>query len=251
MIKRELFVVPKPVLKPKLRLFCFPYAGGAVHTYTDWVGKLGNSVEVVLVQPPGRGSRMMETAHDCMDDVIAELIQESSFITQVPYVLFGHSLGSRIAFELSCALHSRGERQPEYFIASGSRAPHLAVDEKKTYMLPESEFIQELEKLNGTPKEVLDNVELMQLLTPLLRADFKIAETYRATKMPMPYPILTLHGKDDTEITYDQLKAWGDLTHMNHSIEELSGDHFFINTHSQSVIQHVSQVIESVKMRII
>ncbi|ATC96713.1 thioesterase II family protein [Pseudoalteromonas tunicata] len=237
----KLFVIPKPRPYPKMRLFCFPFAGGGVSTYISWADSFPDDIELVIIQPPGRGSRLAEDPHDNMTSLIDELMRHADFITQQPYLLFGHSLGSRVAYELCYRLKQNEMPLPQYFIASGSRAPHVSKDKEMIHNLPKNEFIQALEKLNGTPKELLENRELMDLFMSLLRADFKIAETYLAQKCKMPFSILVLHGQDDIDIEEHQLSAWGELSDLGHHLVQLPGDHFFINQSRNEVIHQVSQ----------
>lgn len=245
MIDTKLFVVPKPALNPKLRLFCFPYAGGSIRTYMTWCKHFNSDVEVVLVQPPGRGDRFTEPAHENMTPYIAELMQYASYITDIPYVFFGHSLGSRVAFELSCKLKLLNMSLPVYFIASGSRAPHMKNKNASLYALPDNEFMEQLKKLNGTPKEVLANSELMEVLLPLLRADFNIADNYKANKVCMPFPILTLHGEKDHSISTAQACAWRELSSAHHKLIKLPGDHFFINQNQADVLKIISPIVNN------
>lgn len=241
----KLFLCPRPVSAPKLRLFCFPYAGGGGNTYLPWARKLNDEVELVFVQTPGRGSRISEQPHDTMASLINELIHNASYFTRTPYAFFGHSLGSRVAYELCIQFKNFGLPLPKHFFASGSRAPHLISENKSIYNLPENEFIKEIEQLNGTPREVLNNKELIELFLPLLRADFKLADTYRANEIKMPFPITVLHGKDDVGIKREQLAAWGRLSAEEYSLVEFEGDHFFINQSGHKVLEHVSSVLNS------
>lgn len=229
---------------PKIRLFCFPFAGGGAFTFYPWWRELNDYVELVLIEPPGRGSRISEPPHQTMEGLVGEIVQHHKFITKIPYVFFGHSLGCRVAFELTCQLKDLGKPLPEYFIASGSRAPHLPNEHCVTYDLPKQSFLRELERLNGTPKEVLSNNELMELLIPILRADFKMAETYQAQELKMTYPIIVLHGEDDTGIKPHELIAWKELSSKECSLVQLPGDHFFINKFRGEVIAQVSAVLK-------
>lgn len=249
MINKKLFLIPKSISNPRIRLFCFPFAGGAANTYYPWADKFNDQTELVLVQPPGRGPRIVEQPHDSMDSLVNELMQNSKFITSKPYVFFGHSLGSRVAYELCCQLSRAGMPLPKYFIASGSRAPHIPKKESSIYELPDNEFIQELRNLNGTPKEVLSNRELMAILIPLLRSDFKISDSYQADRMRMPFPILVLYGENDTDINHDDLVAWGELSSIDHKLIKFPGDHFFINQCSNQVVAQVSLVLNKLLSR--
>ncbi|MDK1288560.1 thioesterase II family protein [Pseudoalteromonas umbrosa] len=241
----KLFLIPKPNPHATLRLFCFPYAGGAPNIFMPWLNKLPNNVELVLIQLPGRGARLMEAPHNKMSSIIDELMLHSSFITQKPNVFFGHSLGSRVAYELALTLQKNNLALPQKLIASGSRAPHLENHKTPIYHLPESEFITKLRELNGTPKEVLDNAELMELFLPLLRADFEIADCYQTEKHPLPVPIDVFFGHEDIDVTPPMINAWQALSALPITQHAFNGDHFFINSHSEQVIKAVSKLLNS------
>jgi surfactin synthase thioesterase subunit len=242
----KIFFVPKKNPNCKLRVFCFPFAGGSVNTFYTWLDKISNQVELVFVQPPARGSRIAEKPHESMESLVGELMESVQFICSKPYMLFGHSLGSRVAYELCCHLHRSGKNLPHHFIASGSRGPHVPSDKLKIYDLPQDEFVAELAKLNGTPKEVLANKELLDLLSPALRADFKLADTVSTNKIIMPFPITVFNGLEDQDIKPVHLKAWGDLSCYDSEIVNFPGGHFFINEHPSLVIAKVSSLVDKV-----
>ncbi|MCG7563242.1 MULTISPECIES: alpha/beta fold hydrolase [Pseudoalteromonas] len=242
----KLFVIPKPNPNAKLRLFCFPYAGGSPAIYMPWNSALHPDVELVLLQFPGRGARMAEPAHVTMQQKVDELLAYQAFLTEKPYVLMGHSLGSRVIFEVTKHLVQQNAPLPRHLIASGSRAPHTSTDKKRIYNLPHDEFVEELYKLNGTPKELLEHKELMELLLPLLRADFQIAECYQAQPVNLPCPITVFHGYDDIEISAEQLHGWQDLSEHKIDIHYFNGGHFFINQCSDEVISQVNQVLHKI-----
>jgi surfactin synthase thioesterase subunit len=245
-LKNELFITPKPLTSPRVRLFLFPYAGGSAYIYTHWI-KLFNddlNIELVLVQFPGRASRANELPHQTMASLMSELIEHASYITSCPYILFGHSLGSKISYELACRLKELGLPSPKYIIASGSGAPHLPNESEPIHDLPRSEFISELEQLNGTPQEILSNNELLDFLIPLLRSDFKLAYEYQAKVCRIACPIMVLGGVDDVEIKLDQLHAWGELSDIKIILDFIPGDHFFIDYNESLVVEKILSVIE-------
>lgn len=242
--RSKLFIIPKPNPQAKARLFCFPFAGGGVNTFVSWQTQLTNEIELVLVQPPGRGSRILEEPHDTMQKIVDELIQEAQFITELPYVFFGHSLGSRMAFELCCSLKLSGFKLPHHFIASGSKAAHLKTERPSVHDLPKESFIEVLGELSGTPKEVLANPDLLDIFIPLLRADFKIAHEYRAKPIKMPIPFVVLNGERDIEITREQLNAWFELSDNKGESYELRGGHFFIREDTEQVLIIVREVLK-------
>lgn len=241
----KLFFVAKPAVNPRVRVFCFPFAGGGINTYLPWKQQFSNDIELVLVQPPGRGSRILEDVHECMEDYIDELLIHQDYLTSVPYILFGHSLGARVVFELASQLSNKGLPAPISLVASGSRAPHMHSRKKPTFNLPDDAFIEEVVRLNGTPNEIIENDEIMSLLLPLLRADFKIAETYSAKKHSLPFPIIVFSGDNDPSINDEEVKGWRELSKYEVEINILEGDHFFINEHGSTLTGRIAQLTQS------
>ncbi|HKG20773.1 MAG TPA: alpha/beta fold hydrolase, partial [Blastocatellia bacterium] len=172
----------RPNPRARLRLFCFPYAGGSSASYRPWADRIPRSVELCAVQLPGRGSRLSEPPFDRLVPLVQAIKPIILQLLDKPFALFGHSMGARIAFELARLLRREENLEPAHLFISGCRAPQLPVEDRAVYGLPDPEFIDELRRLNGTPKEVLENRELMQLMIPLLRADFAVCGTY--TYMP-------------------------------------------------------------------
>ena len=133
---------------------------------------------------------------------------------------------------------------PRCLIASGSRAPHLPSDRPLTHHLPENEFKVELGKLNGTPKEVLENEELMSMFMPVLKADFQVAETYQANPVKLNCPIVLFNGTEDEDVKNEQFSAWQDLSLKPCREFYFNGGHFFINNQWREVASTVSALIE-------
>jgi medium-chain acyl-[acyl-carrier-protein] hydrolase len=237
---RDPWVVrPKPRSAATLKLLCFPYAGGGASVYQAWADQLPAHVELNIVQLPGRGTHLCELPIDCMNRLTDILMSKISDIINCSYVVFGHSLGSRIAFEVVRRLQAAGKQPPLHFFASGSGSPKQPGLNTRTSELPDPEFIAELRQMNGTPDEVLENHELMQLLLPMLRADFRLAETYSyAGDLTIPTGLTVLSGRHD-EICPTQLGSWADFFAVTEMVE-CEGGHFFINTHSQQVLDVVN-----------
>jgi medium-chain acyl-[acyl-carrier-protein] hydrolase len=160
-----------------------------------------------------------------------------------PYVFFGHSMGALLAFEMVRRLKKRGMAQPRMLILAGAQAPHMRVVEP-TYSLPSAEFTDELRKINGTPSELLDNSEAMQLIMPILRADFRVAQTYQFQPGPrLQCPISVIGGRDDDDITVEQLEGWKDHTVGTFQCTVVDGSHFFVNEPSAQIDKVLGQML--------
>jgi len=221
-----------PVRGPiELNLFCFPYAGGAASLYKGWIRHLPPTVQAVLVELPGRGSRLRSPSIVSFPALIAALGEAIEPFVDAPFVFFGHSMGALIGFELARFLRRQHQRLPEALLVSGSPAPQIPDKYPKTYDLPKDEFIAELHRLGGTPKEALENAELMELMIPVLRADFELIQNYDySAEAPLACPITAYGGLHDYEVTAEMLAAWKEQTASTFSLHMLPGDHFFLRS---------------------
>jgi medium-chain acyl-[acyl-carrier-protein] hydrolase len=216
--------------RARLRLFCFPYAGGGASAYRGWAGALPADVEVCPVQLPGRESRLREPAFDRLAPLVQELAGALRAHRDLPFAFFGHSMGALISFELARELRRRGEPLPLHLFLSARRAPQVPPREEDIHDLPEPEFLAKLRELNGTPEEVLQHAELMRLLMPVLRADFSVNETYRfEPEAPLAPGMSVFGGLGDEEVTRDDLALWGEHTRGPFRLRMLPGDHFFLH----------------------
>jgi medium-chain acyl-[acyl-carrier-protein] hydrolase len=233
-----------------LRLFCFPYAGGGTSIFRRYEREVPQGVKVCPIELPGRGKRIGEPAFTHITPLVEAAAEALLPYFNKPFAFFGHSMGAKIAFELSRLLHKRHGLKPAHLFVSGSRAPQIPHTAPITYNLPLAEFIQEVQNLNGTPAEVLEHPELMELMVPLLRADFEVVQTYKYTPgPPLICPIRVFGGLQDTHIPLDYLEAWAAQTTSAFSLSLLPGDHFFINSARQALLQILNSDLDQlVKM---
>ncbi|MEM6614734.1 MAG: thioesterase II family protein [Cyanobacteria bacterium P01_C01_bin.72] len=235
-------ICPKSNATAKLRLFCFHYAGGGAASFRTWSNNLPSSVEVHLVELPGRGFRLKEKAFASLDPLVIATANALHHHLDKPFAFFGHSMGGLLCFELARLLRQKHGLHPTHLFVSAYRAPQLPDPDPPIYNLPDSEFIAELKDLEGTPQKVLENAELMQLLMPTLRADFAVVDTYKYTaEPPLNCPITAFGGLQDREVSYEELKAWKEQTKGKFSLQMLPGNHFFIHSAQSQLLQYLSQ----------
>jgi medium-chain acyl-[acyl-carrier-protein] hydrolase len=241
---------PKPNPQSRARLFCFPYAGGTAAIFRTWPSYLPADVELCAIQYPGRGSRIAERLCEDVMEIVDSFYEELKPLLSKPFAFFGHSMGALVSFEFARRLQAEQRPGPFELFASGCTAPHLKATDTPTYDLPEPEFIGELRRLQGTPAVVLDNKELMQLMMPIIRADFKVSQTYRYVPgPPLACPIRAFGGLKDEMIAREKIEGWGEHTTADFRAQMLPGDHFFLNTSqplltriiAQDLITHISR----------
>jgi len=235
-------VRPRPNPQARLRLFCFAYAGGGASVFYPWVNALPGDVEVCPIQLPGRQGRSAEPPFTRMEPLVEALAQSIEPYLEKPFAFFGHSLGTKISFELARRLRAQGAPLPGYLFFSGSNAPQIAMPALPIHDLPDGKFVETLRRFKGTPEELLQNEELLQVFFPILRADITLHETYRYIPgEPFDCPISAFGGLEDVEVSRDNLAAWQVHTRGAFTLRMFPGDHFFLRSARTPLLQAVAQ----------
>lgn len=226
----------------RLRLFCFPYAGGGASTFRTWAEDLPPEVQVCSIQLPGRENRFNEPPYAQLTPLLQTLADVLLPYLSLPFALFGHSMGALVSFEFARHLRREYALQPIHMFLSGCRAPQVPNRHPPIHQLPQSEFVAELSRLKTIPKAVLENDELLGLLLPTLRADFAIYEqhTYSAQAL-LDCPISVFAGSHDNLVCKEDVVAWREETCAACSFRMFPGDHFFLQSARRLVLQAVSQ----------
>jgi medium-chain acyl-[acyl-carrier-protein] hydrolase len=235
----------KPNPQARMRLFCIPYAGAGASAYRDWHASIRDDVEVVGIQMPGRENRFSEPHPGSIDDIVGQLGEVIAQHADKPFVLFGHSLGALVAYELTRAFQQLRGPAPRHLIVSGTRAPRCPRRDEPIHQLDDDTFLERIKSFNGTPPSLLQDMELMKLFTPLLRADFRAAESYRyVDRGPVVCPVTVLGGDGDDGVPLDDLRAWSSMCRSSCDMHVFRGDHFFIHEHKAAVIEIVNGVFD-------
>jgi len=240
------FLRPRPISVPRLRLFCFPYAGGSAAIYHQWPTGLPTDIELVAVQYPGRATRLRESAHTKLDDLLDELQTALRPLQDRPFAFFGHSMGTSVAYELTRRLQAAQSTLPKHLFLSGRSAPHLPPKRAAIHALAHEDFVQALRTLNGTPAELLAHQEIMDMMLPTLRADFQVLETWQyQPSAPLDIPISVFGGLEDQGVPTQDLDAWAQCTTHKLKRHLFPGGHFFLNQQASGMLNIISRALSS------
>jgi medium-chain acyl-[acyl-carrier-protein] hydrolase len=151
----------------KMRLFCFPYAGGGTSVFLNWAENISNEIELCMVKLPGRERRFNEKPIMRIPDLIDDLTPAILPFFEKPFMFFGHSLGAHLCFYLARHLRMRNLPCPTHIFMSGSRAPHLPEKANALhYNMDNKEFTDKLIELGGMAEEIIQNLDLLNLVLP-------------------------------------------------------------------------------------
>jgi len=242
--KRNLFFEEKK--ESGINVFCFPYAGGGASVFYPWQGKFRGNINIYPAHYPGHEVRIAETPEKDIEKLVADIYRElqNRDFDKTPFYLFGHSLGTKIVYELAKLFKKNQNTNMRGVIVSAGRAPNRQ-EEHITYNLPEKEFFTELSRYNRTPEEVFENKTLWNIFEPALRADFCMAECYcDSSGEKLSVPMLALMGTKDPEMTELDLQEWKNYTTSKDFFHKIiEGEHLFIDTNRTQVIQEVEKFI--------
>ncbi|MGW3077188.1 MULTISPECIES: thioesterase II family protein [unclassified Kitasatospora] len=240
----------RPWFDPRFRsataarsLYCFPFAGGSASYYASWEKDFSTGpVELVPVQLPGRGVRMAEPPatdlHRLADELADAIAGEPT-----EAVLFGHSMGAILGFEVARRLDELG-RPARHLFVTGRPAPPIARPLTPVSDLPRPAFVRMLREYGASDEAVFAHDELLDLLMPMMRADFAMIETYRCRPgQPLSCPVTAWCGDNDPEVPPEAMRGWGDCTAAAFTLSVLPGGHFFLTDNRSEILRALHAAI--------
>ncbi|MEU9609743.1 alpha/beta fold hydrolase [Streptomyces sp. NPDC048057] len=229
--------VPQPAAK--VRMFCFPHAGGAASYYRGWGREARPGAELLVAQYPGREDRLL-------DDPIGDLNELADLATGAllrsadrPYVLFGHSMGALVAFEVALRMAQSG-RPPLHLVVSAQNAPGRRTP-SALHLADDVELLRELDELGGTNAQVTAEPELLELLLPALRSDYRAVETYRPRPAALlTCPVTAVYGDRDPHVDVAGMDAWSEVTAAGAEALPFDGDHFYLRARAPELLATIA-----------
>ncbi|WP_248796650.1 thioesterase II family protein [Pseudomonas sp. MWU13-2105] len=213
---------------PGLRLLCLPYSGASATFYQRWRRQLPQWLQVSPLELPGRGMRMNQPLQSDIQSLARQLAAEIAGDLEQPYAVFGHSLGGLLAFELVHVLRERGLPLPLALFVSATAGPLRRDVSQYALAKTDEQLLERLRELKGTAEETLGNSDLMQLMLPILRADFLLCGSFNyGERAPLPLPIHVFGGKQDS-VRADELLDWQEETSVGFSLDMFDGHHFYL-----------------------
>lgn len=220
------FVIPKPNANAAIRLFCFHDAGGNASLYHGWENMLGESIELVAVELPGRGRRLAENAYSDIHTLTQEIKPALLPLLDKPFIFFGHSMGGLVAFEITRELRRSNMPLPIKLFTSSTPGLTTYTRREVDHTLSDEDIISMFPHLD---KANIGDEELQQLLLKLLRSDLHLLNNYRYQKeAPLNIPVVAIHGDEDPRVKREQADKWNEETSAGSRIITRSGGHRYI-----------------------
>ena len=228
-----------------VRLFCFSHAGAGSASYRGWSDAAPQNLEVCTVQLPGRENRLREPPFTSLVELAGGVADNFPMGDGLPFAFFGHSLGAMVAFETIRQLRRSEKPMPVALFVSASRAPQLPWPHPDVRHLDDIALLTEVHRRYGSvPEVILQDVELRELLTPTLRADLTLIETYRhEPETPFDFPVLAFGGNADRMVERAALEKWSEQTSASFQLRMLEGEHLFLQSRRRELMQEIGETI--------
>ncbi|WP_086661045.1 thioesterase II family protein [Lentzea kentuckyensis] len=224
----------------ELRLVCFPHAGGTPALFRGWPGHLPAGFELLTACYPGRHSRFGEPFAETMTELADAAADALTPFLDLPLAFFGHSMGSAVAYEVALRLAERHGIAPLRLFVSGRSAPHRT-RRTSTYLADDATLLAETTALGSSANAALANPDLRELVLPVLRADFRLIETYHPENpAKVRSPIVACVGDEDADCAPESVRAWAELTTSRFELRNFPGDHFYLEDHEAELVRYLT-----------
>jgi surfactin synthase thioesterase subunit len=211
-----------------MKLFCLPYAGASAAIYFRWKRSLAPELECIPLELAGRGTRSGERFYEGMEEAredVLRLLEER--MDGTPYALFGHSMGGMILYETARLIRDRKLPAPVKLVFSGRPAPETPAPDSPIHRLPDEEFSKRILEMGATSSEIFASKPLRDVFMPILRADFRLVETYKyEAKPPLPWETMAIAGEEE-KWTSAEVEGWRSHTSADCRVVRLPGGHFY------------------------
>ncbi|MFI9201165.1 thioesterase II family protein [Streptomyces sp. NPDC053048] len=221
------------------RLVCLPHAGGTAGSFAGWAGRLPAGVELIAVQYPGRQDRLAEEPIRDMSEMADRVADALRPLLDVPMTLFGHSMGTGLAYEVAGRLEREEGFVMDHIFVSARPAPHR-IDGEHRHRLSDEDLVAAMRRLGGPDAAVYDVKDLLPLILPPLRADLALLDRYRPDRlMPLRAPLSVFGGAADDTCSAEELGAWTEATAADVRVRTFPGGHHYLRECEDEVVAAV------------
>jgi surfactin synthase thioesterase subunit len=226
------------------QVVCFPHAGGSASFYFAVSAALSPDVEVFAVQYPGRQDRCAEPPLEDIGTIADRAFESLRHRLRGRPLLFGHSMGAAVAFEVARRMEQAADITPLRLIASGRCAPSQRRNDQ-IHALDDDRLIEEIRILGGIDARILYDKDLLSIILPAIRSDMRAIENYLASpRAKVNCPISAFIGACDPKVTIDEARRWEEHTRAGFDIHVFSGEHFYLDNWPAAVIERLTEALK-------
>ena len=230
-------------------LVCFPFVGANWTAFSPIIRNLTSNIKVLGINPPGHSGddlQPLDSIHDMADLYIEEL---------KPYldknlIFWGYSMGGLVTHRILEKLSKHDKEYNISVIISASVPPHLITNARSINGLNDDQVIHFFHSIGGIPTELLKEREFLDMFLPIIRADYKAFETYRAEITKFSYPCFLLYGKRDNFISHQKFIQWKNYFENPPITYYLDGGHLFIRDNAPQLVNIIQEITNTIQVNV-
>ena len=232
-----------PKVENAINIILCPFAGGSSGAFRNWFLLDLKNVNIFLATYPGREYRMNDAFASNIKQLAQEMVDNfyEKNLNLENTILVGHSMGAQVVYE-ACLLLEKNNTPPAGIVISACQAPHLKGQRLLSH-LDDENFLKQLVEIGGVSQELLEDRGFLSMFLPMLRADFKVTESYLNPTSSMEYklrtPTLLMYGSSDREASREEVSLWSEWLCKSSEPIEIVGDHFYITQDPKTFINHI------------
>jgi surfactin synthase thioesterase subunit len=249
----KLALIHSPIEFKPITLFALPYAGGHSLVYRNFKSHLPSTIRLEPLEPPGRGRRAKEPLLSDIKAMSKDLLEKMlPVIEKESYAIMGHSMGSLLAYLVTCEIQAKNLPNPVHLICSGHGAPSIPnstlENNNPKHTLSRTKFWEYIESLGAVPPELREHEELMEYFEPILRADLQAIHdySYAAPLTPLSVPLTVIYGAGDSEVPVTAVRPWANESSEQVRFIPIKGGHFGIFEQIADICSIITTVLHPI-----
>ena len=226
------------------RLFCFHSMGTGAELFTRFLLEPPANTEIFAIQTPGREERLSEPAYERIEVLVDKIISEIFPWLDKNFVIWGHSFGGIVAYEVIRSLQERHKLEPQHFMVTGTVAPSLIHIWQKREVIVKSAIEENTPEYLISLLRYVENAEFITDIFPIMRKDMPLLMNYRYKDGQLLNCPITAFGANQDDLVYlDEIAPWKKCTKSTFNLNEVDGDHWFLNSNREVILRKLNTII--------
>jgi pyochelin biosynthetic protein PchC len=236
----------RPESEGRTPLVCFPPAGASASFFARLSEDAPASVDPWAIALPGREARLGDAPLTTMVELVDAAVAELAPRLDGPAILLGHSMGGSVAHEVARRLEARGPGSVLHLVVGGRGGPATQRERRPDGVPDDAALVDQLAASGDTPRELLEDPDVLDLLLPPLRTDYALLAAYAPDDEPLlAAGISAIVGREDPTTTEAGIATWAAATTGAFDAATAPGGHLFVAEHTAEVVAAISRAVDT------
>jgi surfactin synthase thioesterase subunit len=236
----------RPASEGRTPLVLLPPAGAPASFFARLSADVPASVDPWAIALPGREARLGDPPLTTMVELVDALHDELAPRLDRPAILLGQSMGGSVAHELARRLEADVPGGVLHLVVGGRGGPATQRARRPDGVPDDGALVDALAAAGDTPRELLEDPDVLDLLLPPLRADYALLAAYAPEDEPrLRAGITAIVGAGDPTTTTDGIASWADATRGPFTARTAPGGHLFLAERTDEAVAAIAAAVSA------